>query len=124
MSAPGVRCAPEGYLVAPLQEAARMISPRLIAAVALTAALSLAVAAPLHAMGAQKYVNPQFSELTKTHKKVAVLPFVVTIDLKHLPKNTTVEMVQQSARDEGLEFQRQLYSRLLQKSESEGYTVG
>jgi hypothetical protein len=101
-----------------------MIPPPLRVVFALTAALSVAVAAPLYALGAQKYLHPQFSELTKSHKKVAILPFIVKIDLKHLPKNTTVETVQQSARDEELEFQRQLYSRLLQKSESEGYTVG
>jgi len=93
----------------------------------------LAVAIPLlvalapgnaDALGAQKYLNPQFAELTKTHKLVAVLPFKVTIDMKHMPKNMTAEIVQQNAKDEGLEFQKQLYSRLLQKSTEEGYTVG
>src|SRR5258706_14760237 len=90
----------------------------------LAAALATLGAAPVQALGAQKYLNPQFTELTKTHKRVAILPFKVMIDLKHMPKNMTVEMGQQNAKEEGLEFQKQLYSRLLQKSESEGYTVG
>lgn len=73
---------------------------------------------------AQKYTHPQFAELTKNHKQVAVLPFKVTIDMKHLPKNVTPEMIQQQQKDEALEIQKILYSRLLQKSQEEGYTVG
>ena len=93
--------------------------------VSLTAAtLVLALIAPTAHAFAQKYLHPQFAELTKTHKQVAILPFKVTIDMKHLPKNTTVEMVRQSEKDEGVEFQRQLYTRLLQKSAAEKYTVG
>ena len=93
--------------------------------VSLAAATSLVVllAPPVHAF-AQKYLHPQFAELTKTHKRVAILPFKVTIDMKHLPKNMTVDMVHQSEKEEGVEFQRQLYTRLLQKSSEEGYTVG
>ena len=83
----------------------------------------IAFAPPAHAF-AQKYLHPQFPELTKTHKQVAILPFKVAIDMKHLPKNMTVEMVHQSEKEEGVEFQRQLYTRLLQKSSAEGYTVG
>jgi len=97
------------------------LRPRVISAIVLV--LSLAAAAPLFAMGAQKYLNPKFGELTKDHKQLAILPFVVSIDLKHLPKNTTVEMMQQTAKEEGLDFQKQLYSRLLQKDESKGYTI-
>ena len=73
---------------------------------------------------AQKYTHPQFADLTKEHKQVAVLPFKVTIDMKHLPKNVTPEMIQQQQKDESLEVQKILYSRLLQKSQEEGYTVG
>src|SRR5262249_19600753 len=76
------------------------------------------------ALGAQKYLNPRFAELARDHKQLAILPFKVSIDLKHLPKNMTADMVRQSEKDEGLEFQKQLYSRLLQKSTDEGYTVG
>jgi hypothetical protein len=85
--------------------------------------LVVATAAPVQA-GAQKYTHPQFTEVTKEHKLVAVLPFRVTIDMKHLPKGMTTEMVMQSEKAEGLEIQRVLYARLLQKSADEGYTVG
>lgn len=84
----------------------------------------LAVTSSIAFAFAQKYTHPQFADLTKEHKQVAVLPFKVTIDMKHLPKNVTPEMVQQQQRDEALEVQKILYSRLLQKSQDEGYTVG
>ena len=101
-----------------------MSSSRLFTSAALTVALSMAFAQPIHALGAQKYLNPQFGDITRAHKQLAILPFKVHIDLKHMPKGMTVEMVQQNSRDEGLEFQKQLFSRLLQKSAEEGYTVG
>lgn len=88
-----------------------------------TLAFLVAVMAPPALGFAQKYTNPQFGELTKDHKQIAVLPFRVNIDMKHLPKNTTAEMVEQSEKDEGLEIQRVLYSRLLQRSGQGEYTV-
>jgi hypothetical protein len=87
-------------------------------------ALSVLTTTQAHAFGAQKFLNPNFAELTKNHKQLAILPFRVAIDLKHLPKNMTVEMVNQNAKEEGLEFQKQLYARLLQRSQEDGYTVG
>jgi hypothetical protein len=74
--------------------------------------------------GAQKYENPQFAEITKSHKTVAVLPFKVVIDSKHLPKNVTPEMINDSEREEALEFQRQLYARFLQRAGEGEYRVG
>jgi hypothetical protein len=88
-----------------------------------TALCVVGLAALAHAF-AQKYVHPQFAEVTKTHKVLAILPFKVSIDMKHLPKSMTVEMVRESEKEEAVEFQRQFYSRLLQKSAEEGYTVG
>ena len=93
-----------------------MIPPPLRVVFALTAALSVAVAAPLYALGAQKYLNPQFNELTKTHKTIAILPFKVTIDKNKLPKNVTLEMVAASEKEESVEFQKQLYARFLQRT--------
>jgi len=87
-----------------------------LALVALTAAICLA--------GAQKYVNPQFAELTKEHKTLAILPFKVVIDAKHLPKNMTMEMLASSEKQEADEFQRQLYARLLQRAQEDQYSVG
>jgi len=73
---------------------------------------------------AQKYLNPQFAELTKTHKTIAILPFKVTIETNRLPKNMTLEMVRKSEQEEGLEFQKQLYVRFLQRAQNGEYTVG
>src|SRR6058998_946095 len=98
---------------------------RLACALAWTAlVLSVVVPTRAHAFGAQKFMNPNFKELTQNHKQIAILPFRVAIDLKHLPKNTTPEMVAQNAKEEGFEFQKQLYARLLQRSQEDGYTVG
>ena len=87
-------------------------------------ALTMFCTTQAHALGAQKFLNPHFEELTKNHKQLAIMPFRVAIDLKHLPKNMTVEMVNQNAKEEGFEFQKQLYARLLQRSQEDGYTVG
>jgi len=85
--------------------------------------LSLAVVSP--AMGAaQQYLNPDFANIAKNHKTIAVLPFKVTIDTNRLPKGTTMEMVQGSQKEEALEFQKQLYSRFLQRAQDGEYTVG
>ncbi|HYM80524.1 MAG TPA: hypothetical protein VEY91_03815 [Candidatus Limnocylindria bacterium] len=77
--------------------------------------MSCAIPVETHA-GAQKYTHPQFAELTKDHKTVGVLPFKVTIDKKHLPKNVTLEMIEQSEKEEALDFQRQLQARFLQRA--------
>lgn len=73
--------------------------------------------------GAQKYTHPRFAELTRDHEKVAVLPFTVNIDKKNLGKNTTIEMIEQAEQEESLEFQRQLYARLLQRAGEGEYTI-
>lgn len=84
-----------------------------------------AVLAPRQALaGAQQYTNPNFAELAKSHKTIAVLPFKVTIDKKKLPKNVTLEMVEASEREESTEFQHQLYARFLQRAQAGEYSVG
>jgi len=74
--------------------------------------------------GAQKYTHPQFAELSKDHKTVAILPFKVNIDTKNLSKNTTMEMIEKAEQEESLEFQRQLYARFLQRAQEDEYTIG
>ena len=72
---------------------------------------------------AQKYTHPQFADVSKNHKLVAVLPFKVNTDMKNLPKNMTPEMLEQSEKDDGLEIQKVLYARLLQRSGDGEYTI-
>jgi hypothetical protein len=73
--------------------------------------------------GAQQYLNPNFKTISANHRLVAVLPFKVTIDAKNL-KDVSPEMLVQMEKDEAVEFQKQIYIRLLERSQSEGYTVG
>jgi hypothetical protein len=73
--------------------------------------------------GAKQYLSPNFKELTATHKTLAILPFQVTIDTKRL-KNVSLELIHKNELDEGLQFQKQLYIRLLEKSTQEHYTIG
>ena len=89
------------------------------AAVALTAAIMTDQAEA----GAQKYTHPEFGEITKSHKVIALLPFRVTIDKKNLPKNVTMEMLAASEKEEGMEFQRQFYARFLQRAQEGAYRV-
>jgi len=91
----------------------------------LSLAALLAVLVPALALaGAQQYTHPNFAELSKAHKTIAILPFKVTIDKKKLPKNVTLEMVAASEREESVEFQRQLYARFLQRAQDGEYSVG
>lgn len=90
----------------------------------LAATLVVAVLSPVALFaGAQKYTHPRFAELTASHKSIAILPFKVVVDKKHLPKNVTLEMVEASEREEAMEFQRQLYARFLQRAQAGEYTV-
>lgn len=89
-----------------------------------TAAVLVLVLAASAWAAAQKYTHPQFAELAKDHKTVAILPFKVTIDSKNLPKNVTLEMLRKAEDEESLEFQRQLYARFLQRAQEGEYTVG
>ena len=98
-------------------------SMRLIRAL-VTAALASALLWAFALAGAQQYRNPQFAEITKAHKTIAILPFKVTIDTNRLPKGTTLEMVRASEQSEGLEFQKQLYARFLDRAQNNEYTVG
>lgn len=86
-------------------------------------ALVLVALAPGHAAaGAQQFLNPNFATLTATHKTIAILPFDVTIDTKRL-KNVSLDVIRENEKDEGLQFQKQLYIRLLQKSQTDGYKI-
>jgi hypothetical protein len=75
------------------------------------AALALAALASSSALAAaQKHVHPQFAELTKDHKTLAILPFKVAFDKTPLPKNVTLEMLASSEKEESTGFQRRLYA--------------
>jgi len=56
------------------------------------------------------YTKPEFSDVTKSHRKVAILPFTVNIDSKNQSKDFTVEMARKAEKDEGYLFQQQIYA--------------
>ncbi len=67
------------------------------------------------------YTAPEFAQTTSTHKRVAVLPFDVTIDSKGLPKDLTPEALSTMRKDEAYLFQRQVYMKFLKRANN--YTV-
>lgn len=73
--------------------------------------------------GAQRYTHPQFAELSRDHKTIAILPFKVTYNMKNMPKNVTPEMLEKAAENQASDFQRQLYARFLQRAQDGEYTV-
>lgn len=69
------------------------------------------------------YTKPEFSNVTKSHKKVAIMPFTVTIDSKNQSKEFTVEMAKKAEKDEGYLFQQQIYAQFLKQHSKGRYTV-
>ena len=64
------------------------------------------------------YENPSFDEQTKNHKKVAILPFVVILADKALPKGITTEELNTQQEDEGKSYQSSVFTRFLKKSKN------
>ncbi len=83
----------------------------------------LALAAFAVGCGPKIYVTPDFESYRQTEKSVAVLPFVVTIDPKKLPKDFTPEMAEKAELEEGVTFQQQLYMRFLERHKKGEYSV-
>jgi hypothetical protein len=69
------------------------------------------------------YTKNDFVDVTKQHKKVAILPFIVTIDSKNQSKEFTLEMARKAERDEAYMFQQQIYSQFLKQQSKGKYTV-
>jgi hypothetical protein len=70
---------------------------------------------------AQIYKNPDFDNITKDHKRVAVLPFKVSISQP--PKDFTAEMVKDAEQKEGFMMQRQIYGKFLGHQSKGEYTI-
>jgi hypothetical protein len=69
------------------------------------------------------YTKPEFTNVTSTHKTVAILPFIVNIDSKHQSKEFTPEIAKKSERDEAYLFQQQIFSQFLKRQSQGKYTV-
>ncbi len=60
------------------------------------------------------YVNPDFSQKTKTHKVIAVLPFQITLKLRpNQLRNTTPEQLKNMEYDQGKGIQSAMFSWFL-----------
>jgi hypothetical protein len=69
------------------------------------------------ALDAQK---ANYKEVLATHKSVAILPFLVTPDVRKVGNKATTEQVDERAKADGYKMQKFFYDKLLQKA---NYTV-
>ena len=72
---------------------------------------------------ADVYTADSFADFQTTHDKVAVLPFAVTIARKELPEGIDLQALAESEKEEGIIFQKQLYSQFLKRWSKGEYTV-
>ncbi len=80
--------------------------------------LTLAVIFGLQAIDAQTnlYENPEFDEIAKTHKKIAVVPFKTQVSLRPKQmKDMTQEQLHRMERAEGEGIQTAMYSWFLKR---------
>lgn len=69
------------------------------------------------------YTAESFDEAQATHKEVAVIPFAVTIAQKNLAEGTDLTALNSAEAEEGIIFQKQLYSQFLKRYSKGEYTV-
>ncbi len=67
------------------------------------------------------YLVDDFNSVSKTHKRVAILPLDVTVEMKKLPKDMTREQLDENSINTGFSMQSNIYSQLLKRSKD--YTV-
>ncbi len=75
----------------------------------------------LSSCGPTIYKAENFESSRRNIKTIAILPFFVSIDSKHLPKNISIETLRESEQKTGYEMQNDAYTWLLQRSNQ--YTV-
>ena len=85
--------------------------------------IALSLAAFVLQACATVYTDDNFASYQEAHKEVAIIPFKVSIDAKNLPKDMNVDMLRQSELDEGVSFQKQMYSQFLNKYQKGAYSV-
>ena len=88
-----------------------------------TLALMLVVVL-LTSCGPSIYLAQDFRSYAPKHKRVAILPAAVTMQLRpNQAKNTTAEQQATMEQQSGVNFQEKIYSWLLRRSQQKGYTV-
>ena len=69
------------------------------------------------------YTAESFDAAQTAHKEVAVIPFAVTIAQKDLAEGTDLAALKSAEAEEGIIFQKQLYSQFLKRYSKGEYTV-
>jgi hypothetical protein len=88
-----------------------------------TLALTLVVVF-LTACGPSIYLAQDFRSYAPKHKKVAILPAAVTMELRpNQARKTTAEQLSTMEQQSGVNFQEKIYSWLLRRGQQRGYTV-
>ena len=62
------------------------------------------------------YTVPDLNNISTRHKQVAIIPFQATIQYNRLPKNVSVEQIEQNEEELSYVFQSQIYNRFLRRS--------
>lgn len=84
---------------------------------------TVAVSATLLAGCATVYTDENFADYQNNHSTVAVLPFEVTIGQKSQAEGADLAQIEAAEQEEGVVFQRQLYSQFLKQWSKDKYTV-
>lgn len=85
----------------------------------------VALVALLHLSGcAVGYTDPGFARYQAKHEKVAVLPFLVSINPDNKSRDVTAAELREAELAQGISFQRLLYSEFLRRQQQGRYTVG
>lgn len=70
----------------------------------------------LTSCGPTIYLAEDFSSVSKSHKRVAILPLDVRVEMKELPDGMTKEELDESNIETGYTMQSNIYTELLRKS--------
>jgi len=90
----------------------------------LTTLALVLVASLLTACGPSIYLAQDFRSYAPKHKRVAILPAAVTMQLRpNQAKHTTADQQSAMEQQSGVNFQENIYSWLLRRSQQRGYTV-
>lgn len=70
----------------------------------------------LTSCGPTIYLSEDFSLVSKSHKRVAILPLDVSVEMKKLPEDMTMEQLDEANVETGYTMQNNIYTELLRKS--------
>ncbi len=69
------------------------------------------------------YTTPEFNAARNQHRILAILPFDVSIEVRRLPKNVTMDMIKEMEKDEAYVIQSEIYRFFLRQMSRNAYTI-